>query len=89
MELQKPASIKPGERVTLATRCLISQDRNPKYSLYVKEPEKTPIKVVQEGPIQENRRGRISIEIENTTNDYINLPEGFVLAYLIMSPFYM
>lgn len=89
MELRKNASISPGERMTLATRCLISHDRHRKYSLYLKEAEKNPVKVVKEGPITESFRGRLYVEVENTTNERVNLPEGFVLAYLIMSPFYM
>ena len=83
MELRKTSSIRPGERQTLATRCLISHDRNRKFSLYVKEPEKTPLNVVKEGPITESYRGRLFVEVENTTNERINLPEGFVVAYLI------
>ena len=88
MESKKSYVLHPGEQAILATRCRISSDRDPKFSLYVKECEKSPFKIIQEGGITDSCN-RIKVAVMNTTDQKIYLPEGYNLAYLIMSPYYM
>ena len=86
MELQKQTEIPAGKMMNLATRCLIGKDR-PRYSLYIKQCEQSPVYLDYEGIVEETFRGRLYLPVYNHTNETVVLTPGTCVGYLILCPY--
>lgn len=86
LELQKKSVIPVGKMMYLPTRCFISKDR-PRYSLYIKQCEQSPIFLDYEGVVDEAFRGRLHLPVYNYTNETLVLRPGTCIGYLILCPY--
>ena len=80
-------SLGPGEKKTIQTWMKMSKSRSPLHSYYIKEGEKSLFKVVNEGYIAHNFRGRVEIELMNPLDTSLVIGDTYVIAYLLVSPF--
>ena len=78
--------LNPGVRCLVPTNLKMSITRSKKHSYYLQENEKLPLKLENEGFIHSNYRGRIYLNLVNLTSNTINIPAGFIVGYLLISP---
>lgn len=79
-------TLHPGERCISPTNLKMSITRSKKHSYYLQENPKLSLRLENEGFIHPNFRGRLNLNLVNISSHTIQLPAGFILGYLLISP---
>ena len=79
--------IQPGETITLQTNTVVNRKPG-QLSLLIKPPENlTSIFFLSDGKMNPQYRGRLSVTVQNASNNLIHINAHTLVGYLILTPF--
>ena len=79
--------LQPGETATLLTNAVVNRKPG-QLSLLIKPPENFPsVFFLSEGNINPQYRGRLTVTVQNASNNILLIAVNTVIGYLILTPF--